>query len=163
METAQAYLSQLELVGSIMKFCGRHGFKDLTEKQMNSVIRAATLVADAMNKPYAPASEAMGLRAWLESDETGLSSRFMAYRIAGGPGARLYWPVDPGDFGRCVGLLKAVPEARLRLGEMADSGPAWASLVANWDELERLYAEEAPSGMAPKLYARMKELLGEAA
>lgn len=28
-----------------------------------------------------------------------------------------------------------------------------------WPELERLYDEEAPSGQAPKLYARMQELL----
>ena len=60
--------------------------------------------------------------------------------------------------GRCLGLLEAVPELRPHLPAMADESPVWAALVARWDELERLFAEEAPTGRCPKLYALMKEL-----
>lgn len=67
-------------------------------------------------------------------------------------------PRDPGDFGRCHRLLALIPDGRSRLGEVAERHPDWRPLVENWEELTRLYEEELPSGQAPKLYARMKEL-----
>jgi hypothetical protein len=74
---------------------------------------------------------------------------------------RAYEPLDPADFGRCQRLLKAFPEWRERIREMAVY-PGWAGLVGAWDMLEALYAEERPKGAAPKLYARMQELRGTA-
>ena len=72
-------------------------------------------------------------------------------------------PYDPDDFGRCYRLLKAVPAWRERLSEVAEKYPAWAALVREWSELERLFEEESPKGRCPKLYARMKALLAEIA
>ena len=48
-------------------------------------------------------------------------------------------PYDSDDFGRCYRLLKAVPEWRGRLSEVAAVLPKWAPLVERWDELEDLY------------------------
>lgn len=67
-------------------------------------------------------------------------------------------PLDPSDFGRCHRLLHAIPGWRARIGEMAAASEEWANLVKHWDELERLYLEELPTGAGPKLYARMREL-----
>lgn len=67
-------------------------------------------------------------------------------------------PRDPSDFRRCMGLLEAVPDMRKHLSAMAKVSAVWAALVARWDELERLYAEESPSGRCPKMYALMREL-----
>ena len=69
-------------------------------------------------------------------------------------------PYDPSDFRRCLRLLAVMPEWRARLPEVAAKYPTWAGLVEHWDELEALYEEEAPSGVAPKLFARMQELIG---
>jgi hypothetical protein len=118
---------------------------------------------------------ANALQSRLRCDETGLSSRFMLRTIASKkipglpvPGERsmdqgVQYPHDPGDFARCVGLLDAEPKLRehLHLMATADCGPQWQALVENWGEIEGLYREERPSGQCPKLYERMKVLLGE--
>jgi hypothetical protein len=100
---------------------------------------------------------------WAVSWDTGLSSMAI-YRHFRGIGHGLKGadhPWDPGDFGRCYRLLKiAPPEWREQIGEMGDYSMAWKALTVAWDELEALYEEELPSGKAPKLYARMKALLG---
>lgn len=57
-------------------------------------------------------------------------------------------------------MLEAIPEWRGRIHEAADLSPQWAVLLEHWDELEALYREEEPSGIAPRCYARMKELIG---
>ena len=96
--------------------------------------------------------------AWLRGPDTGLSSKTIWRFMMGVKyGDRDSYPYDPADFGRCYRLLKAFPEWRARIGEMATVA-GWRLLVEHWDELERLYEEEFPSGRAPKLYARMREL-----
>jgi hypothetical protein len=66
-------------------------------------------------------------------------------------------PSDSSDFGRCYRLLELFPEWRPMIKKMSRKGRVWKNLVDNWDELERLYIKELPSGNAPKLYAKMKE------
>ena len=47
-------------------------------------------------------------------------------------------PFDADDLGRCLRLLKAMPEWRGRLNEVAEAYPetAWPEIVAAWGELE---------------------------
>lgn len=99
---------------------------------------------------------------WLTGDDTGISSETIVAYLALGylpSGRRGSHPHDPDDLGRCVRMLERLPELRPRLGEMSALSPAWAALVAHWDELEALYREEEPSRRAPKCYARMRELI----
>jgi hypothetical protein len=84
----------------------------------------------------------------------------MADRLSGERGVYAH-PHDPADFGRCLGLLIAVPEFRPRLAEMSNCSSQWSAIVAAWNELETLYNEEFPTGRAPRCYAKMKELLQE--
>ena len=100
---------------------------------------------------------------WFAHGECGVSSEAMACAVAGmAPKKR--WaafgnhPCDPDDFKRCIKFLDAVPEARQHLGEVAKISTTWAGLIAHWDELEALFRAEYPTGKAPKLYERMKEL-----
>lgn len=100
---------------------------------------------------------------WLIHGERGISSEAMAAVFMGlNPDPK--WgrfgnhPHDPSDFNRCVGLLRMVPGTRERLSEIAAISPIWAALVEHWDELEALLVQEFPSGRAPLLYDRMKEL-----
>jgi hypothetical protein len=56
-----------------------------------------------------------------------------------------------------------MPSWLSRLPEVAAKYPRWAPLVREWGALTALYEEEMQnkSGMAPKLYARMKALIAE--
>lgn len=113
-------------------------------------------------------SEAAGLtpelRRWFATD-SGLSSKTIASVLVPElrrclPEGDFRTPADPSDFGRCYRLLKIIPKGRERLGEVAAKFPEWSGLVKNWGELTDLYEEELPSGEAPKLYARIKQLTG---
>lgn len=105
--------------------------------------------------------------AWLLSGSTGLSSECIMATLLCGEKVKntdLYraaaYPRDPSDFKRCVDLLNTVPSFRTRLHIMKSVSKKWEVLVEHWDELEAMLSEEIKTGYsAPKLYARMKELL----
>ena len=159
-------VSQIELIGNIARYVERHGHKSLCPRQINAIIAAADLVIKELGQLFRPAVPGSGLKAWLASDSTGSSSLYLAHVLA--PQEAPAWhgdepvpyPHDPSDFGRCVGLLDAAPDLRPRLPNVATGhGPQWAALAGAWEELEALYREELPTGKAPRLYARMQELL----
>lgn len=104
---------------------------------------------------------------WLRGHDTGVSSLtiFSVFSEKHGAAAlasarHADAPYDPSDFGRCYRLLKLFPEWRARIGEVAVRYQGWSGLIGAWAELEALYDEESksPSGMAPKLYARIQKL-----
>jgi hypothetical protein len=74
---------------------------------------------------------------WFQQGAVGASSKCMAFHLTGRDCDGSY-PHDAGDFGRCVGLLKTVPELRPRLAKMAEVNRYWAALVSKWDEIEAL-------------------------
>jgi len=101
--------------------------------------------------------------------DRGVSSETIWWLMMGHPRPAHFtisgYPHDPSDFGRCHKLLKAIPEWKPRLHEVADhykdSMPEWGRLIAHWPELTRLYVAEfrRKDRMAPKLYTRMRELI----
>jgi hypothetical protein len=113
---------------------------------------------------------------WFTSWDTGTSSQAIYATMTGKPVTpkQVDPPRDVGDFGRCRRLLRVAPQEWTdRMIEVASRFPAWLPLVDHWGELTRLYDEEIgvqhPDvssernlGTAPKLYARIKELRGEA-
>jgi hypothetical protein len=163
-------ISQIQLVSAICRHLDRQGVGMANARQLDAVVAAADLIVAAFAEPQKRAPAGMGLAAWLASDDTGLSSRVMARRLAplAGLAVRIpqaaradsaAHPHDPGDFGRCLRLLEAVPELRPHLPAMAGVSPIWAALVGAWGELEALYREELPAGTAPRTYRRMRELI----
>jgi hypothetical protein len=102
---------------------------------------------------------------WLANGERGLSSETIFETLTGMHCKDHRWsgfndyPHDPDDLRRCVLLLERVPEFIPRLREMRAVSPTWARLVDAWDELTALLKAEAPSGTAPKCYARMQEVI----
>lgn len=72
---------------------------------------------------------------WALTGETGASSECMAAHLTGNSCNGNY-PHDSGDFGRCVGLLKAVPELRPLFPKMAGVNRYWAALVSEWNRIE---------------------------
>ncbi len=134
----------------------------LEQYQLNAVIEGVNLMLKSIERPAVRSSTGMGLKAWLASDDTGLSSKAMAHHIMGAyidHRDRNAHPHDPSDFGRCHRFLEAVPEAREKLPKMAEVSPVWARLIGAWEELTALYLAELPTGTAPKLYERMKQLI----
>lgn len=128
-------ISQIQLTTEILKVLGKQA---LNVRQINAVIEAANMIIRELEKPTTMAIPGMGLQAWLNSDDTGSSSLFMAHVLAGAPAVRCACPLDCGDFGRCVRFLTAVPVS-LGIERMAKHGPVWAALVKDWDRLTMLY------------------------
>jgi hypothetical protein len=97
---------------------------------------------------------------WVRGTDTGLSARSIlaaagtgqAAKEAEHVGARGDTPRDADDFGRCSRLLARVPDLRERLPLVAERWPAWAPLVAVWDELETLLQTD-PQILDSRLWA----------
>ncbi len=109
-----------------------------------------------------PGPEFTTVEAWRAGWDTGLSSLAIYTHMKGGIPRHDTHPRDPDDFGRCYRLLKIAPEWRARIAEVGAHGLAWEAIATHWDELERLYEEELPTKVAPKLYALMQVLLAPA-
>ena len=162
-------INQMQLVADIGKALSeRHGIAEVEARHLNAIVAAADLICAAFARERIGAESCKTLGAWIGSDDVGLSSLSMARKLA--PLAGLGecpphryrtngdYPRDPDDLSRCIKLLAVVPSLRPHLGAMAECGPIWAGYVAQWDEMERLYAEEEPTRKCPKLYALMKQI-----
>lgn len=115
-----------------------------------------------MSTTLSPESLAQ-IGAWLVSDDTGISSKTMAAIALGATGEGLDTdaPYDPGDFGRCLRLVSAVPELRASFDRIAAVEPRFAGILENWDELEAIYRRDLSTGKSKELYERIKTLRGD--
>lgn len=88
-------------------------------------------------------SELWDLSAWLLSNDTGASSKFMAaVAIAAGkfdPRLRLDYPYDAPDLGRCVRLIEKVPSIKKFFPSIRLVSPEWEAYIEHWDELTALW------------------------
>lgn len=132
-------ISQIELVAAIAKHLEKSGVKTLIPRQLNAVIQAANIIIDELKEPERKSRPGMGLDAWLRSDDTGISSEFMAGVLSRKFMREYGHPHDGDDFGRCVRLLEACPELRENLDSIKTFSPEWFALATRWDEFETLY------------------------
>ena len=152
-------VSQIELITAIGKHLDRrHGIKHVIPRQFNAIIAAANLIVEEYAIGEKVVTPGMGFRAWLDSDMVGDASKFLAHALHGRCG-EYHYPDDPHSFGLCLGFFEACPEKRADLCKMQEAGWEWAQLVDHWDELEKLYREEQPTGKCPRTYERMREIL----
>lgn len=137
------------------------GIENLAVKayQLNAMIAGANETIRGFERVEILAPPGSGPSAWMHSDDTGISSRAICYRMFGLGQNEKDTPRDADDFGRCHRFFIACPEYRVRIGDMADVSPQWARLAAAWDELEAHYLEELPSGKFPKFQTRLDALL----
>lgn len=104
---------------------------------------------------------------WLANGDTGLSSETMAFMALGVKKNHSHHPHDTSDLNRCLLLLEAEPMVRLSFPKLRELSPQWAALIDNWDELERMFLDEA--GLVrdpfllhtPKTHDYMCKLLGK--
>jgi hypothetical protein len=142
----------MSLVGGILRAIGDLDDKIMVSpRHVNAVVRAADEIMKELDRDDVMATPGMGLKAWLKSDDTGRSSKFMAHVLApktnkyfhlAAEGCHDAFPYDVGDFGRCVRMLDAVPELRPFIGEMSHCGVVWGVIAKKWPELEAWYRKE---------------------
>lgn len=99
---------------------------------------------------------------WFGCGSVGASSKAMALASIGVPNGGDY-PHDPDDLNRCLLLLEAIPEIRLKMDKVAAINETWAKLVERWEELELCFLHEVgldwrKAKSAPKTYALMKSM-----
>lgn len=78
---------------------------------------------------------------WLRSHDTGMSSKTMFSAITGIPTGEREHPHDIADVGRCVRMLRFLPELRSKIHMVSDKYPEWIPFIDCWKELERGYDE----------------------
>lgn len=82
------------------------------------------------------------IRWWLDRGERGTSSDTIHSAFCGGWLRHADAPHDPDDFRRCKLLLDLLPEWRADLAKVVIAYPWLAPMIAQWGEIERLYAAE---------------------
>jgi hypothetical protein len=155
-------LSQLELVTDILRAIEKQSPKATIDMTLLNVIcEAAIDIVNEADRKRVYAKHGMGIKAWLASDDTGLSSRFMAAVLAGFFDLpENHHPHDVADFGRCVRMLDAAPELRPRMGMMEKCGPVWSRFIDEWGKLEGMYRKiiKTKAKFSPELYAAIQRI-----
>ncbi|TNV22107.1 hypothetical protein FH968_04320 [Buttiauxella sp. B2] len=145
--------NQIALISAITEELNRQQPELPADDRMNVIIKAANDICAEYSRELVVASRGMGLTAWLASDDTGLSSKFMASVLSYGHfTAPNNYPRDPDDFGRCMRLVQAVPEFKGLIHLLVDHGPEWEAVANNWERWVELYS----SGDGRELYKEMK-------
>lgn len=152
---------QIPLISVITQELNRQNPGLPADARINVVIAAAnSIIAEYAREPIM-AAPGMGLTAWLDSDDTGSSSLYMAYDFSydrlhhwdARKIPRYSYPYDPDDLGRCIRLIEAVPEFGVRIHEMAHRGAHWEAVVRNWDKWVEMYQ----AGNTDSLHTAMKD------
>lgn len=81
---------------------------------------------------------------WLaNSDNTGESSKSLAFAALGVKQRYISYPHDPSDLNRCLVLMETAPEeVRAGLKRLAEKNTHWKCLFENWEELDRVFCME---------------------
>ena len=129
-------ISQMTLVTGIMKLVSDASPElEFSTRKYNAIITAADTLIKSLNEPFKPAMDNMGLAAWLQSDDVGSSSKFLALKLARKEGTFVNYehPHDISDFQRCRKMLDAVPELKDKLHLIAKESKVWSGLVDDWE------------------------------
>lgn len=102
---------------------------------------------------------------WLAGKDTGLSSESLAFEFLGAKGP-IERPYDPADLGRCLRLIRFVPEVRACVDSLAKKHRGWEVCAKHWDEWAALMAEEVgldweKGRQASRTYDRMERDFSE--
>lgn len=131
--------------------------------ELRQRLETGALIAQKVETPNLSSSA----QAWLANGRRGISSNTMFTVMTGVDAlsdSSPSHPHDPDDLDCCLALLHAVPELRPKLPLMAKASPAWAALIANWDQIEASHLDEVglgwtKGGSAPRTYELMRTVL----
>lgn len=99
---------------------------------------------------------------WLSSNDTGISSKSLAFEYLGTLNNNVDAPRDPSDLGRCLRLIKIVPDVRKCVDSLATKHLRWAKAAKVWEQIAKSMEEEvgidwSKGERAAKTYTMMKE------
>ncbi len=140
------YIDQMSLVNAINQELSRQcPDMPFCPSIFNTAIKAANLVVEECAREPVKVREGMSISEWFECDDTGTSSKYMAYVIDGGttrlPIQGYSYPHDADDFGRCLRMVRALGfEKKVFL--MLTTGHEWREIASHWDELVDHYDNE---------------------
>ncbi|EKA4077110.1 hypothetical protein CGH11_13015 [Vibrio parahaemolyticus] len=140
------YIDQMSLVNAINQELSRQcPDMPFCPSIFNTAIKAANLVVEECAREPVKVREGMSISEWFECDDTGTSSKYMAYVIDGGttrlPIQGYSYPHDADDFGRCLRMVRALGfEKKVFL--MLTTGHEWREIASHWDELVAHYDNE---------------------
>ena len=109
----------------------------------NKIIEATNIIIEECNRERVYSKSGMKPDEWLNSDDIGLSSKYMLTVLAniGYPSPNGDTPSDADDLGRCIRMVEACDlESEMHL--LLDMGESWKIIAENWDELKSLYKNE---------------------
>ncbi|EKO3663362.1 hypothetical protein M3929_002669 [Vibrio metschnikovii] len=160
------YIDQMSLVNAINQELSRQcPDMPFCPSIFNTAIKAANLVVEECAREPVKVREGMSISEWFECDDTGTSSKYMAYVIDGGttrlPIQGYSYPHDADDFGRCLRMVRALGFEKkvflmLTTGHrmvralgfekkvflMLTTGHEWREIASHWDELVAHYDNE---------------------
>jgi hypothetical protein len=128
-------VDQMTLVIGIMKIVGdANPNLPMTSRHFNAITQAANKLSKELT-PYKEALPDIGFQAWLNTDDVGSSSKFLAFKLTGNNAAFTDYehPHDSEDFIKCRKFFASVPEYTHLLPLMANESKVWAGLVDDWD------------------------------
>lgn len=140
------YIDQMSLVNAINQELSRQcPDMPFCPSIFNTAIKAANLVVEECAREPVKVREGMSISEWFECDDTGTSSKYMAYVIDGGttrlPIQGYSYPHDADDFGRCLRMVRALGfEKKVFL--MLTTGHEWREIASHWEELVAHYDNE---------------------
>jgi len=109
----------------------------------NKVIEAANLVVNECKRERIYSTSGMTPQQWLDSDDVGISSRYMITVLAnlGFPVPDGDTPRDMADLGRCIRMVEAC-DLESEISRLFKMGDKWKLIAENWGQLKSLYNAE---------------------
>lgn len=109
----------------------------------NKIIEAANMIVDECKRERVYSTPGMTPQQWLNSDDVGLSSRYMITVLAelGHPMPDGETPRDADDLGRCIRMVEAC-NLESHIPKLLVMGNKWKLIAEHWAELKRLYSAE---------------------
>jgi hypothetical protein len=147
MSTKYQLPSQMDLVSHICKAFGKHPAKP---RHINAIIKAADMILAELRREDLIAPPGAGYQLWLRSDDTGMSSKYLAMMLHGGGAgpADFAFPHDADDFGRCYRMLRVVVFADDAMARVGPTLPhPWPALCEHWKKLESMFEACAYSAL----------------
>lgn len=138
-------ISQIQLVSDIMGLLETYNPNgEVNTRQYNAVIKAANIICEEVRKPTVSATQNISLESWAMSDDVGMSSKFLAFKLSGVPSLITDYalPYDVDDFSRCYKLIKSVPDLKNNFQKLAAEDASWQIILTQWDALQEFYESE---------------------
>lgn len=145
-------INQIKLIVAITAELERQHPGLPADDRMTTVMKAANLIVEEYGRSPVLPQAGMTIYEWLDCDDVGASSKYMASVLSGAFFATHAHPRDPDDLGRCIRLVDSVPGLALPVTAMAVHGPEWAAVAEKWSSWRELYR----NGQNEELYSAMR-------